>query len=448
MASGVASSGSSSASESSNGTDGASLAATSPVTTTAVSSSWPAAAQRREEAAERLVVRVDRVIVERPGAHAVVVLESAGVLAHLRERLGRAPRLDDAEVAVGGHRLQVLGRRVPRRVAAARVHDDEEAVALARLDPRRGLVEHLRGRRVLQRVVRRRTCPSRDRSRTRRPVVGFAVNIAVATPPCRHASSTVTTAVGQARVGIVEAVRARRAAPSASTRRRRSRASSTRGSPRTSSPRAASARQLRHRRAARPTAPATSPTCSRARRATTPRTAGGVAVGAGPASHDARRRRGGRRVPVARAHDRRARCDASAPSPSRPVTGTDHGAQAAPPPSTCAVPSTIGVRRSRMQQRLDVGVSSAGRRQRGLERRVRRDPAGAAARIPGARSDSARIERPPTVASMDDLAARRGRVGFAGSPVPTCTQSISARASSVARGPADEVQRELVPARA
>src|ERR1019366_3638801 len=103
------------------------------------------APERRHEAAERLVVRVDRVIVERPRARAVVVLEAPGVLAHLRESLGGAPWLDDPEVRVGRHRAEVFWRGVPRRMAAARVPDDEEAVALVGLDPRPRLVEADRG---------------------------------------------------------------------------------------------------------------------------------------------------------------------------------------------------------------------------------------------------------------------------------------------------------------
>ena len=165
------------------------------------------ATQRGGEAAERFVVRVDRVIVEGPGAHPVVVLEAARVLAHLGERLGRAAGLDDAEVAVGRHRLQILGRGVPRRMAAAGVNDDEEAAGLVRFDPGRGLVEDARGRLVFEGIVRHEGVPSTiEPERSAGGRVRGEHRRRDAALPARLFDGH--DAVGQAGSGIVEPVRA------------------------------------------------------------------------------------------------------------------------------------------------------------------------------------------------------------------------------------------------
>ena len=191
----------------------------------------PRGAQRRQQPAEGRVVRVERAVVERPGAHAVVVLEAARVLARLRERLGRAARLDHAEVALGRHRLQLVGRRVPRRVPAARVHDDEEAVRLVR----RRSTPPRRRRPCVAGASSSGSCAtnvSHPRSKPKAaPVVGFAVNIAVATPPWRQASSIVVGPFGRRASG--SSTPCTRGGKAGEHRRevRRSRASSRRGWP-------------------------------------------------------------------------------------------------------------------------------------------------------------------------------------------------------------------------
>ena len=165
---------------------------------------------------------------------------------------------------------------------------------------------------------------------------------------------------------------------------------------------------------------------------TTLRTAGGVAIGGAPAATTLGPPRS-TRVP-APARRTASSSDARAPSPSRPVTGTDHGAHSAASPSTCAVPSTIGERRSRMRSASTsaspppaVASDTSSVAFAGIQPEQCTNP--------GARSDTLRIDRPPTVASMAASPWVGAAYGSSGSPVPTWTQSISASASSVVRAP-------------
>src|SRR6202142_4301925 len=111
--------------------------------------------------------------------------------------------------------------------------------------------------------------------------------------------------------------------------------------------------------------------------------------------------------------------DASAPSPSSPVIGTDQGVQATLAPFSCAVASTIGARRSRSSCASTSAspppaaaseVSSVALAGIHPEQRTK----------PGARSERSRMDRFPTVASI----SASPRVGAAyvgpGSWVSTC----------------------------
>ena len=144
-------------------------------------------------------------------------------------------------------------------------------------------------------------------------------------------------------------------------------------------------------------------------------TDGGVAVGMAPAATmDGLPR--STRVP-APARVTTSSTDASAPSPSRPVTGTDHCAHSFEPPSTCAVPRTIDGRRSRM--RSDSTSASPSPVVASESSRV--EFAGSTPsneRTPARGARPVGIERPPTIASIAASPCVGAEYGSPGSPVP------------------------------
>ena len=238
--------------------------------------------------------------------------------------------------------------------------------------------------------------------------MGFAVNIAVTTPPWRHASSTVDRAVGQARVGVVEAVHARREAGEHRRDdgvRERARGAVAR---RTSSPRPRARESSGAGVRAAPRARATSPTCCRARRARRCARRRGRPPAAEPAATTRAPprstrvpsgRRASPRAPARRARRRRrGPSRAATTAPTRP-----------PSPATCAVPRTIGGRRSRTRRASTSASPPPAVASEASSVAFGGDPAGAAHEAGGAQRDAA--HRAAADRGVDgDVVARGGGV--------------------------------------
>ncbi len=108
-----------------------------------------------DEAAEGGVVGEDGLAVQGEGALTIGVGEESlcGSTASFGEHLAGVFRIERAGVAVRRQLFDLFTRHVPRRMTAARVDDDEEAVVLVAIEPVDDVVEDRRCRPLFARRV-------------------------------------------------------------------------------------------------------------------------------------------------------------------------------------------------------------------------------------------------------------------------------------------------------